>query len=303
MRKKSILKAREWLLLSAYLDGELSKHETHQVKELLQSKPASQMALEGLRRTRQVLHFLPQRKVPRSFALTPEMIKKTSLSPITMVFSYASALAGFLLVAVVAFDLFAGYSQQPSIRAAQDSQAIQAPAQESAEAEIQAEPQIIYWGPASPLPGAFGLGGGGDEMGAGLGGGIGGGRQETAIIEEAAPAQEKEVLPEQFEAPLAAPSQEQAESEAAEALEPLAEINPAEKTSVPLEGSQPILGIRPAAERGSLLYTETAASQAAIYPQSMILRLLELSLAAIAIIGGFAALLSKRASRNIAAKK
>jgi len=301
MRKKSNFNAREWLLLSAYLDGELSKHETHQVKELLQSKPASQMALEGLRRTRQVLHFLPQRKVPRSFALTPEMIKKTSLSPITMVFSYASALAGFLLVAVVAFDLFAGYSQQPSIRAAQDSQAIQALAQESAEAEIQAEPPIIYWGPASPLPGAFGLGGGGDEMGAGLGGGIGGGRQETAIIEEAAPAQEKEVLPEQLEAPLAAPPQEQAE--AAQALEPSAESLPAEKTSAQLEGSQPILGIRPASERGSLVFKEIAASRSADYLQAPNLRLLEASLAAIAIIGGFAALLSKRASRNIAAKK
>jgi len=294
MTKKLALNAREWLLLSAYLDGELSKREIRQVKELLQSNPSSRMALEGLRRTRQVLHFMPQRKTPRNFTLTPEMIRKTGLSPLNIVFSYASALAGFLLVTVVAFDLFAGYRLQPVMQAAPDSQAL---AQEAGQVVVQAQPPIIYWGPAYPQSGAFGLGGGGEDMRAGLGGGIGGGSEEPAVIEpapllEAPVMQENEASPEELESPLAAPPQEQAE--AAQALEPSAESIPAEKTSAETEGSQPILGIRPASERGSLVFKETAASRSADYPQVPNLRLLEAGLAIIALVSGLAALFLKR---------
>lgn len=103
--KERKLNKREWLLLSAYLDGELSPRERRQVEELLQTNPASRTALEGLRRTKQVLKHSAVRKVPRDFTLTEEMVRKPFLPSFSRLLSYSSALAGILLVVVFALDL------------------------------------------------------------------------------------------------------------------------------------------------------------------------------------------------------
>ena len=153
------------LLLSAYLDGELSNREKRQVEEWLQNDPASRTALEGLRRTRQVLRHAPQKPVPHNFTLTEDMLRKPLIPSFSRVFSYSAALAGLLLVAVLGMDLFG------SMTSTQTARSMAAPAMETFKAvEDQAAapqeaPQIIYWGNSGPPLGAYGKGG--VEMAAG----------------------------------------------------------------------------------------------------------------------------------------
>ncbi len=98
---------REWLLLSAYLDGQLSDRERRQVEDLLQTKPASRTALEGLRRTRQVLRYAPVRKLPRNFILSATG-SQPFLPPFSRNLKLFFALGLLLLGIVLGVDLFSG---------------------------------------------------------------------------------------------------------------------------------------------------------------------------------------------------
>ena len=106
MMKTPELPEREWRLLSAYLDGNVSDREKHQVEELLRTDPASRKALERLQRVKTVLRYTPTLKVPRNFTLSAEMVRKPFLPSFSRVFSYSSAAAALLLIAVLTFDVF-----------------------------------------------------------------------------------------------------------------------------------------------------------------------------------------------------
>ncbi len=62
--------------LSAYIDGELAYGERQALEQHLASCPACRRHLDQLRATVQALRDLPQRDVPRSFALTPQQIER-----------------------------------------------------------------------------------------------------------------------------------------------------------------------------------------------------------------------------------
>jgi hypothetical protein len=290
----------EWLLLSAYLDGQLSKRELRQVEEMLQAKPACREALEGLKRSRQVLRHTPVHKIPRNFTLTADMVRKSYLPSFSRVLSYSSALAGVLLLAVFALDLFSGFGMADRIEGTAKSAPAVVMEAEIQDAVTQESPAIIYWGATAPLLGQYGKGGGGDGTGSGMAYGIGGGgaaegtvaepipsagesasTEENAVVEEAAPAGEMlQAVPE--------PTRE----ETSEDLNDTTEM----KAVPDLEngGSGPILGIRPAELQGTI-QPEIQVMAAAPQEQPEIpWRLIEIILAVTAILTGLAAFVYRK---------
>lgn len=65
---------RDWEALSAYLDNQLGKQEYQQLETRLSAEGDLQKALDELRKTRQLLRSIPKYRAPRSFALTPAMV-------------------------------------------------------------------------------------------------------------------------------------------------------------------------------------------------------------------------------------
>ncbi|MDK2982052.1 MAG: hypothetical protein PWQ55_2399 [Chloroflexota bacterium] len=329
MSRRMNLNRHEWLLLSAYLDGELSAREKRQVEEKLQQDPASRTALEGLRRTRQVLRHTPLKSVPRNFTLTEDMLRKPLLPSFTRMFSYSAALAGLLLVVVLGLDLFRSTSSpQLAMREAQPAMESFKSTDEDTAAAEQAAPQIIYWGNSGPLLGAYGKGGGGDGSGMayGLGGGggapVGGGvesapstamgefppeeaapLEETAPLEEAAPlAEAAPVMPEPMpETNEMQPDQLPPSDENLPLATPMPEAPAAgsQTETAPARelGSSPILGVRPADQQGrvepqTVVPPYTIPQEPAAWP----LRQVEWVLAGLALALGLAAFLSRRFS-------
>jgi hypothetical protein len=263
MRRELQLTDREWLLLSAYLDGQLSDKERRQVEDLLQTKPASQKALEDLRRTRQVLQHVPIRKVPHDFTISLEQVRKPWLPSFSRVLTYSSALATLLLVVVLGFDFFhfSGIGMASASAASSQSERALLADQNAKSAAVKT-PEIINWNGVTSGQAAYdayGKGGGGDSGSGGMGGGGGGevGGVSTVPLQGAAPAAGGEENP---PANAVVPTEEtfaaapEAAPEAAQPDESLQPSPSSNATAASEEGSSqnPILGIRPADERGTI---------------------------------------------------
>ena len=95
---------REWVQLSAYLDGELSGRELEQVRKRLKSDPRLQDALKQLKITKQILQSAPALKAPRNFILTPDMVGQKQKKPAAAGFRLAAALMSVLLIGVLIMD-------------------------------------------------------------------------------------------------------------------------------------------------------------------------------------------------------
>ena len=95
---------REWVQLSAYLDGELSGRELEQVGKRLKSDPRFQDALKQLQITKQILQGAPALKAPRNFTLTPDMVGQKQKKPAVAGFRLAAALMSVLLIGVLIMD-------------------------------------------------------------------------------------------------------------------------------------------------------------------------------------------------------
>ncbi len=308
------LNTREWLLLSAYLDGELSPREKNQVEELLQANPASQQALEGLRRTCQVLQHAPARRVPRNFTLDESMLRRPWLPSFSRVLSYSSALAGLLLVIVLALDFSSSSRMLTASDLALAPQAESFSVAPSAKQAAEDAPLIINWGSPAPQMGIYGNGSGGrgEDMAYGLGGGeaapaygIGGGAPEIALMpeeglvepqilpEESAPEafipEESlgEMLDEPLEESLAIVPEPEAQAEEP-ALEEAPEVQLMAPGAAAL-GDSPILGVRPELEQGTVSFPGQPASRFDDELSAFPWRMLELILAALAGLGALSA--------------
>jgi len=321
MSRKPNLNRHEWLLLSAYLDGELSAREMRQVEEGLQQDPARRTALEGLRRTCQVLRYASQKPVPHNFTLTADMLRKPLLPSFSRMFSYSAALAGLLLAAVLGLDLFSNMGPAQVARSAAEPVMESFKTTEDMAAAEQAAPQIIYWGNSGPLLGAYGKGGGGDGSGLayGVGGGasapVGGGAEsEPSIAEEQMPLEEAAPLTEEApatveelpEASLMQPEQSAPAEESLPLATPMPEAPAAENLMEAAPdsgagelGSSPILGIRPADQQGRvepqtrvLTYEYELPRETAQLP----FRTLEWVLAGLLLLSVLAAFLSRKFS-------
>ena len=67
--------------LSTYLDGQLPIREKMLLELRLRDDQELQKELEALAQTHLLLHALPKRRAPRSFALTPAMAAQRQTPP------------------------------------------------------------------------------------------------------------------------------------------------------------------------------------------------------------------------------
>lgn len=115
------LSNRDYQLISAYLDQQLTQNERRRFEERLRTHPELQTALDEMSRTRTLLRQAPRRRAPRNFTLTSAMAAENRPQPrrglrsstnLFPVLSFTSALAALVLVATLIFRLFPGPAGQ-----------------------------------------------------------------------------------------------------------------------------------------------------------------------------------------------
>ena len=95
---------KDWIQLSAYIDGELSRREEDLLKRRIQSDPQLHTALDQLRITKSVLQSTPPISVPRNFTLTPKMVGRKPNRSAAVGYRIAAAMMSFLLIGVLVLD-------------------------------------------------------------------------------------------------------------------------------------------------------------------------------------------------------
>jgi hypothetical protein len=293
MKRKSGLTAKQWQLLSAYLDNQLSRDEIDKVDELLQANPESTRALEQLRRAKVMLSSLPSHRNPRNFLVTQEMVKKPFLLPVMSVLQYSSAISALLLIIVLALDFLPGF-QRKIIPAGQEKGESQELIMESAQAPSVEGPAIIYWGAPAPIAGVYGKGGGGGGEGMGIGGGgaegIGGAppAASAAILPPEVPMDAVEAIPDIPEEEIL--TEEKVETAEQERMDVESQLE-----QEPLRGTGPILGIPSDEMQGKILNLRMETDLERHTPFPVSLRTLEIILLVLVFITVVPALfLSKR---------
>ncbi|MBC7294317.1 MAG: zf-HC2 domain-containing protein, partial [Thermoleophilia bacterium] len=93
-------------LLSSYLDGQVEEGERVLVERHLATCPVCRLELEQLQLIVNAMRATPLAEPTRSFALTPDMVRRRSwLSLWTRYSPAVAAIAGMLLVALLSVDL------------------------------------------------------------------------------------------------------------------------------------------------------------------------------------------------------
>lgn len=165
------LSRKDYLLLSAYLDGELSPSQMQAVQKRLLTEPYFKRNSEELAYTRQLLRSMPKIRAPHNFTLSSAQVKKTAKRQIFQpVWGLVSAVSTFILLVI-----FAGTSLLPRVGVSQSAAPEMAPVAndaamtQKASGEPAETPMIILWNPQR----AYGMGGGGGGDGIGGAGGSG----------------------------------------------------------------------------------------------------------------------------------
>ncbi len=115
---------RDYELLSAYIDGELSATERANIERRLQSDAIWQQEYEALRTTTQLVRNLPTLQAPRDFTLTPQMAQAARrITPLpkrrrTNYTPWAVLVAAVFVMVIGAAILF---SQRPAPRSESDN--------------------------------------------------------------------------------------------------------------------------------------------------------------------------------------
>ena len=107
---KRIISPHDFQLLSEYVDEQLPLWQKTRLEKRLQTNQDLRDTLEELRKNKALLRSLPRMKAPRNFTLTPQLVgrKATRQQQIyrwVPVFQYATVLATFLLILVLAGDI------------------------------------------------------------------------------------------------------------------------------------------------------------------------------------------------------
>jgi hypothetical protein len=95
---------RDWIKLSAYLDGELSAREEQVLTKRLHSEPDLKAALNDLNTAKRVLQSTPKLAVPRNFTLTSKMVGFQLKKPRALGYQLATAAMTVLLVGTLVLD-------------------------------------------------------------------------------------------------------------------------------------------------------------------------------------------------------
>ena len=78
---KAEISPKDWGLLSAYLDKELSPREMIKVEQKLRASQELQDTLKEMQLTRSLIQSLPRKHTPRNFTLTPDMAAQKPSTP------------------------------------------------------------------------------------------------------------------------------------------------------------------------------------------------------------------------------
>jgi hypothetical protein len=128
--------------LSAYLDGELNASARQKLESRLARDPNLRAALDDISQTRALLRRTPQRRAPRNFTLSPQMVAKRPPMPrLVPVLNYASVVAMliFAFTFLSPFGLGGGAMAEAPMM---ESVAMEMPAEEPA-AEEPAAPMMM----------------------------------------------------------------------------------------------------------------------------------------------------------------
>ncbi|MBI9044121.1 MAG: hypothetical protein JEZ06_06525 [Anaerolineaceae bacterium] len=270
---KKRLSNRDWILISSYIDGQLSTRDTRKIEKRLQKDDSIKIAYQEILQTRRIIRSLPKRKAPRNFKLTPAMLAehKPTLPIAFPIMSFASAVSAAMFILVFLFQ------NMPMTSKSMDF--AEAPAMEAVQESNEDAAPIILWAPTAPGE-VSGKGGGQEESFLAEPEMIV--RQveeEMDIIAEEAPAEaEMEVMADQFEEEYEGDSQEKMMDEAfvpEEESPPQAKKVEVENNDTPAiledgedqiltesseEEINPILGILPTESEGKTLPPETIES-------------------------------------------
>jgi anti-sigma factor RsiW len=174
------LTQKDWLLISAFLDGRLSDAENTALESRLTSDPDFKTAFLEIQYTRRLLRSLPPKRAPRNFTLSAEYAKKRSLKwGLNRFFGWASAASAVALAAIFAWSnlfVFQAKTAAPAPMLAVAPESANAESAALADETNSTAPMIITWGQQGR-----GGGGGSDSsaMATGLGG-YGGGAPGVA---------------------------------------------------------------------------------------------------------------------------
>ncbi len=269
----SRISPEDWEILSAYIDGQVSAREQEKLKQKLDTEPELQRALEELQRTKMVLRSAPRRRVPHNFTLTPDMVpQRRPWFRLVPTFSFASAMAGILLVLTFAFRSLSGLTGAVPLAPLPASATQVARSSNLAATQVDQSTQgvagapIIVWGGGSG--GGGGAGGGYGGAGPSEATGLGGGPASTETVPPgkgqdlgATPTPEPGVggneplptLPPEYTL-IPEPTTGPSIAALPTATPPVPSTPPgARQPQAPLQGEGPILGIRPTQEMGKIV--------------------------------------------------
>ena len=292
---------KEWLLLSRYIDDDLSAKQRRWVEEKLQTDQAFREAHDRLVHTHMVLRSVSQRRIPRSYTLSQEMVAaKKPRRTVQLFWQYSSAAAALVAVISLVMQMTNLSLMQASEIGPQPEVFKQEAVVLEEQAATQESPPIIVWNPQA----ATGMGGGGGNEqlyqeqqvvpessleGYGIGGGAPAQQMEPTALDETANLDEEVPTPESELAaldqavgmggdeppfvettptPIPTPTPDDAlQAPLAEAI-PLDE--PAEVSPERITGeSNPILGIAPEDERGVIDADEMQEEQRMVVEPSL----------------------------------
>ena len=285
MKIRTKLSSRELQLLSAYLDGELSKKDQKRAEILLSDHPAAISSLEKLRQVKNVIKLLPIHKVPRNFTISNGEVNRSLIHDLAGVLRYASAVSAVLLAVILAFDFIFPYQFAPGELGLVRSD-VETASNEKTITSVEEEAPIIIWHPNAPPAG--------EEYG--IEGGRGGAGDSDLQNEMLVPDVSNAPGDDQTEGvPSIAQEEISAEAEQQPQVvgeQPQADAEKYGQESESLEDeSIPILGIRPSEIQGKIEPIDEIPEPVVEVPEMISLRLVEIVLAGLtisaALLAGF----------------
>ncbi len=104
------ISTRDYEIISAYLDGQLSEADRSRLEERMRANSDLRNAMEEMGRTRALLRMAPRRRAPHNFTLTRSMVgqkpeARRGSFRLFPAFSFASAMATLALVFSLLFEL------------------------------------------------------------------------------------------------------------------------------------------------------------------------------------------------------
>ena len=279
MKNTINLTSKQWQLLSAYLDGELSEKEKNKAEFLLKSEAQMAQALENLRNTKSLLRLLPIRKVPRQYTLTRQEALANRPGWLVNSLRILSGVSAAALVVLLAADLLQP-TMMTSPEVMMESMVMQeAPAAESM--TVPADDAQLQPFKFQPAPYGMGMGGGGSAEGG------------TPQIPE-------RILP---DISIGVGDTDLVEAESSEPMEDATTLDADMLDSTRVQESGPILGIAPYEQQGTIRMDDADRSlteEAHIKPRLVLSYLIiEIILLSLALISALIALLIRRYRRPV----